>query len=74
MPRPATVPTCQKRKLSIVLRSARSRPVVQLARPALRAAPVMASFIGVAPSRPIDAMPWTAAAATAAPTKASGRN
>ena len=46
MPRPATVPTCQKRKLSIVLRSARSRPVVQLARPALRAAPVIASFIG----------------------------
>ena len=58
----------------MVLRSASSRPVVQLARPALSAAPVMASFIGVAPSRPSEAMAWTPSAAVAAPTKAIGRN
>ena len=69
--RPATVPTFHSRKDSTVLRSISSTPEVQLLSAAVRAAPAIATFTGVAPSRPTAAIACTSTMAAAAPAKAN---
>ena len=65
--RPPTVPTCQSRKDSMVWRSVSSTPWVQQLTAAVSAAPAMATFIGVLPSRPSAATRCTSTMAAAAP-------
>ena len=64
------MPTCHKRKDSIVWRSVSSTPEVQLLTAAVSAAPAIATFTGVAPSRPIEATACTSTIAAAAPANA----
>ena len=67
MSRPPTVPTDQSRNASMVWRSVSSTAWVQEVTAAVTAAPAMAIFIGVAPSRPSAATTCTSTIATAAP-------
>lgn len=64
-------PTCQKRNSSSAEALVVSTAIVTDTSSALIAAPPSASFTGVAPPRPREAMAYTATDATAAPPKAN---
>ena len=69
-PRPPMVPTCQNRNESNDCLLDTSRPELQLARPAVRAAPASVSRSGVTPPPASPASAWTATAAMPAPAMA----
>jgi hypothetical protein len=70
-PRPASEPTSQKRMTSSVCRSIVRTNDVSEAKSAATAAPAIASFSGLAPSRPTAPIAYAAAPPTAAPRNAN---